>query len=232
MNTKTRAPEERGAALAPPPACLVQVRTPALPAPLFRRLLRAVRRVGDERLRQTYQTTFWLDLRTAPTSVVEEAALELFALVPDRAGIRGVEWWLSRMSPLDVRLDFHRDRDEQLALRGGPQLHPRLSSVLFLNRVRGGALAITAEPPCDDNPALAPASFDVDLVAPCPNRFACFAGCLTHGVLDANNEVPTHRLPGVARRRLTIAFNWWQRRPTGVPTFAGSRAYRALATRR
>jgi hypothetical protein len=47
------------------------------------------------------------------------------------AGARGVEWWLSRMWTHDVRVDFHRDRDERLALAGGPARHPRLSSVLF-----------------------------------------------------------------------------------------------------
>ena len=31
----------------------------------------------------------------------------------------GVEWWLSRMSTHDVRVDFHVDRDEKLALKTG-----------------------------------------------------------------------------------------------------------------
>ncbi|WP_373048745.1 hypothetical protein [Vulgatibacter sp.] len=215
-----------------PPAPLVRIHTPALPEAAFRRLLRAVRSVGDERLRQTYQTTFWFDLATAPTNVVDEAALELRRYIPRSERVVGVEWWLSRMSPNDVRVDFHQDRDEKLALAGGPLVHPLVSSVLFLNRVKGGALAVTAEPPCEANPSLAPAILDFDLVAPHPNRFAVFAGDLTHGVLDAKNDIPAGRLPGTARRRLTIAINWWDHRPTGVPTFPEAGVYRPLAAGR
>lgn len=212
-----------------PPTPLVRIHAHALPAPDFRRLLRAVRRLGDEGLRRTYETTFWFDLRGRPSNVVEEAALLLLARVPGRERIRGVEWWLSRMSPLDVRVDFHVDRDERLALRTGRQVHPLVSSVLFLNRVRGGALAVTAEPPCEANPSLAPENLDLDLVTPRPNRFAVFDGRLTHGVLDANNRIPTRRLPGTARRRLAVVMNWWPRRPTDVPTFEAASVYRALA---
>jgi hypothetical protein len=225
----------------PSPAPLVTLHQPALPAPLFARLLRGVRAVGAERLARTYQTTFWFDLRgtPAPACVVEEAVLALAPHVPGaspphvgrRGGIVGVEWWLSRMHATDVRVDFHQDRDERLALAGGPLRHPRVSSVLFLNRVRGGALAVTAEPPCEDNPSLAPERLDtLELVAPRPNRFVLFAGDLTHGVLDADNRVPDGRLPGPSRRRLTIALNWWHRRPTDVPTFAERGVYRALAS--
>ena len=112
-----------------PPELLVRIHEPALPEALFRRLLRAVQRVGDERLRHTYQTTFWFDLRTPPSSVVEEAALALRERIPGGDRIAGVEWWLSRMSPNDVRVDFHQDRDERLALAGGPLVHPTTSSV-------------------------------------------------------------------------------------------------------
>jgi hypothetical protein len=210
-------------------APLVTLYQPALPPELFTRLLRAVRRVGKERLRTTYQTTFWFDLREPPSSVVEEAALVLAERIPGRRAIRGVEWWLSRMYATDVRVDFHQDRDERLALAGGPLRHPRFSSVLFLNRVRGGALAVTDEPPCEANPSLAPERLDtLELVAPRPNRFAVFRGDCTHGVLDADNQVPDHRLPGPARLRLTIALNWWDRRPTDVPTFAEADVYGAL----
>jgi hypothetical protein len=210
------------------PAPLVRIHPDALPPPTFRRLLRAVRRVGDERLRTTYQTTFWFDLRSPPTAVVEEAARLLAPRIPGLARIRGVEWWLSRMSPNDVQVDFHVDRDERLALRTGRLVHPRVSSVLFLNRVKGGALAVTAEPPCEANPALAPTRLDLDLVTPRPNRFVVFDGRLTHGVLDARNHVPTRRLPGTARRRLAVVMNWWQRRPTDLPAFADAGMYRAL----
>jgi hypothetical protein len=207
---------------------LLRLRADALPAPLFARLRRGVARVGAERLSRTYQTTFWFDLG-APSCLPEEAILVLARWLPSARGVRGAEWWLSRMKATNVGVDFHRDRDEHLALGGGPEVHPRWSSVLFLNRVRGGALAVTAEPPCEENPARSPKRLALDLVAPRPNRFALFPGDATHGVLDANNQIPGGRLKGPARLRLALIVNWWSKRPSGVPRFSESQAYRALA---
>src|SRR5215468_1502602 len=205
---------------------LVEVIDEALPAPLFTRLRRAVRALGSEGLRRTYQTTFWFDLRMTPAAVPEQAARALADLF---RGSRGVEWWLSRMWTHDVRVDFHRDRDERLALAGGPERHPRVSSVLFVNLVRGGALAVTAQPPEPDNPAMVPLPLAADLVGPRPNRLALFDGRLTHGVLDARNAVPTCRLRPRGELRLTLVMNGWSRRPRGVPTFDEARVYRVLA---
>ncbi|HVE85486.1 MAG TPA: hypothetical protein VND93_21680, partial [Myxococcales bacterium] len=64
---------------------LVSILEDALPDPLYGRLARAVRRVGSENLTRTYQTTFWFPLRQPPSSVVEEAALHLRALLPRAA---------------------------------------------------------------------------------------------------------------------------------------------------
>lgn len=210
-----------------PPAPLVLLQDSALPEAHFQRLWRRVRALGLERLRQTYQTTFWFDLGE-PTNVVEEAILALRPRVPVRRGLAGVEWWLSRMHTTDVRVDFHQDRDEKLALKGGPLVHPRYTSLLFMNRVRGGALAVTRALPCEDNPSLAPDTDEFDLVMPRPNRFTCFKGNLTHGVLDARNQIPDGKLPGTSRLRVTLVMNWWGQRPTDLPTFAESRAYRSL----
>jgi hypothetical protein len=214
-------------------ASLITFHEDALPAALFRDLLRRVRGLGDERLRQTYQTTFWFDLsgpgsEPEPTNVAEQAILALRPKLPAR-GIAGVEWWLSRMRTTDVRVDFHQDRDEKLALAGGPLIHPRLSSVLFLNRVKGGLLAVTQELPCEDNPSKAPEVLDLELAAPHPNRFVVFRGNLTHGVLDANNQIPDRLLPGKPPLRLALIMNWWHQRPTGVPRFSERRLYRGLA---
>jgi hypothetical protein len=207
---------------------IVQLTDGALPEPLFRRLLRRVGALGTERLRTTYQTTFWYGF-SEPTNVVEEAILTLRPRVVRNLRIVGVEWWLSRMSATDVRVDFHQDRDEKLALRTGRLVHPRLSSVLFLNRVRGGALALTRQLPDPANPSMAPRKLDdLTLVAPRPNRFALFDGKTTHGVLDANNQVPDGKLPGRSRQRRTIALNWWASRPTDTPAWAETRLYRAL----
>ena len=61
------------------------------------------------------------------------------------------------------------------------------------------------------------------------NRFTFFEGTLTHGVLDARNQLPGKRLPREPGLRLAIAVNFWTTRPWGVPTFGESRHYRALA---
>jgi hypothetical protein len=207
----------------------IQLTEGALPAPTFRRLLRRLGAVGSERLRTTYQTTFWYGFGT-PTNVVEEVILTLRPRIAGRRRIAGVEWWLSRMYPTDVRVDFHQDRDEKLALRTGTLIHPRIGSVLFLNRVRGGALALTEELPDPENPSLAPRKLDtLTLVAPRPNRLVVFDGSLTHGVLDANNQIPEGKLPGRSRLRRTLIMNWWHVRPTDVPAWSETRIYRALA---
>lgn len=209
-------------------APLVRIEDGALPAPLFRGLSRAVRLLGGENLRRTYETTFWFDLGP-PAAVTEEAILALSPRVPrPRGGLAGVEWWLSRMRTSDVRVDFHQDRDERLFLRTGAVRHPAVSSVLFLNRCRGGLLAVTDRPANDANPACAPDDLDADLVRPRPNRLALFPGDATHGVLDANCDVPHGRLPAPTPLRLALVMNWWRRRPVGVPRFAGSGRYPAL----
>jgi len=200
----------------------------ALPAPLFRQLVKGVRAIGDERLRNTYQTTFWFDLREQPSCIPEEAALMLRDRLPPGKRVVGVEWWLSRMRTTDVRVDFHQDRDEKLALRTGKLVHPRWSSVFFLNRTRGGLLAVTDALPNEENDSLAPDEVDFDLVAPRPNRFTVFGGSLTHGVLDANNQIPSKRLPGNPPLRLAVIFNWWHRQPEGVGPWKDGRIYGAL----
>lgn len=200
----------------------------ALPSQLFRGLQRGVRALGTKGIRRTYQTTFWFALDGVPAAVPELAVGALRARFREH-GAHGVEWWLSRMWTHDVRVDFHRDRDERLALAGGPDRHPRVSSVLFLNQVQGGALAVTAQAPEPTHPALVPLPLEADLVGPRANRLAMFDGRLTHGVLDARNGVPTSRLRRRGQLRLTLVMNGWARRPRGVPTFEEAGAYPSLA---
>lgn len=194
---------------------------------MFARLLRAVRGLGESALRTTYQTTFWFPRGAQPSCVVEEAIARVWL----KGTFAGVEWWLSRMRTSNVQVDFHRDRDEKLALSGGREVHPARSSVLFLNRCRGGLLAVTREAPNPLNPALAPDVHDFDFAQPAPNRFVWFDGSLTHGVLDARNQIPGRRLPREKALRLAVIANFWRARPTGVPRFADSRAYRSLRRR-
>jgi hypothetical protein len=211
-------------------APLVTVMDGAIPAPLASRLARAVRALGREGLRDTYQTTFWYDLGT-PAAVPEEAVRAILARLPParRRGIAGVEWWLSRMRTSDVQVDFHRDRDERRFARTGREVHPALSCVLFLNRCRGGLLAVTDAPANDANPARAPDDLGtLDLVRPAPNRLAFFPGGATHGVLDANGDVPHGRIRPATGLRLALVVNAWRRRPEGVPRFAEAGRYGAL----
>jgi hypothetical protein len=133
------------------------------------------------------------------------------------------------MRTSNVQVDFHRDRDEALALRTGRVVHPTYSSVLFLNRCQGGLLAVTPRLPCEANPACAPQKLDFQLIRPHPNRYALFSGRLTHGVLDARNEIPLRRLPREPDLRLAVAINYWIRPPTEVPSFQARRLYRPLA---
>ena len=212
---------------AAPPARLVEVVDEALPPALFRSLRRRLFALGTEGIRRTYQTTFWFPLDAVP-SAVPELAVRALGRRFRAHGARGVEWWLSRMWTHDVRVDFHRDRDERLALAGGPDRHPQVSSVLFVNRVRGGALAVTAQPPDPRHPAMIPLPLEADLVGPRPNRLAMFAGRLTHGVLDARNAVPTSRLRRRGELRVTLVMNGWARRPRDIPTFEAAGAYPEL----
>lgn len=174
----------------------------------------------------TYETTFWFDFGR-PISIVEEVIVALRSRLP-RQPMAGVEWWLSRMRTTRVRVDFHQDRDEKLALRGRRLRHPLFSSVLFLNRVRGGTLVVTAQSPDRRNPCCVPLPLEADLVAPRANRLAWFDGRLTHGVLDANNHVPLGRASGGGELRLSVVMNWWNRRPMAVPSFAEVGVYASL----
>ena len=198
----------------------------ALPSRLFERLHAAIERLGETGLSRTYQTSFWFGRGAAPSCVVEEAIEAVAGRLPPK--VDGYEWWLSRMRTSNVQVDFHRDRDERLALAGGVVRHPRTSSVLFLNRCTGGLLAVTRAPPDERNPAKAPTRLDFDLVEPRPNRLVWFEGRMTHGVLDARNQIPGARLPRQQQLRLSIPINAWDRKPHAVPDFAHSRAYRSL----
>lgn len=209
---------------------LVTLVDDVLPARAYAALARDIRALGTERLVAGYQTTFWYELGTPPSTRLEHAVATLGQHLPRALArrARGVEWWLSRMRTSNVKVDFHRDRDNARFDQTGEEVHPLLGSVLYLGRCRGGLLAVTERDPNPDNPAMAPDELDFDLVEPRPNRYALFAGHLTHGVLDATNQVPGRRLPREPRLRLAIAVNYWAERPWDVPTFRDSPHYRTL----
>lgn len=208
---------------------LVTVVDDALPKARFRRLARAITALGSERLRTSYQTTFWFELGARPTNLVDEAVLTVAPRVHPTQRIIGVEWWLSRMRTSNVKVDFHVDRDNALFDDTGRTERPVISSLLYVTPSVGGLLAVTREPANPRNPACAPDRRDFDLVEPRPNRFVFFDARCTHGVLDARNEIPLKRLPTEPGWRIGIAINFWHRRPRRVPTFGESRHYRALA---
>ena len=189
----------------------------ALPDPLVRRARAAVSRLGAERFRESYFTTFWLPRGAKPSNVVEELVLALSPQV--RVRCAGVEWWIGRTYTTRVPIEFHFDED----VKGRRRRHPLFSSVFFFNAVRGGQLAIT-----DATPGRSPQRLEA--VKPRRNRYAIFAGDLLHGVLDRDGCTPTRALPGPrGRLRVTLVVNYWEARPTGVPLFSESRAYRALS---
>jgi hypothetical protein len=200
---------------------LVRVIDAALPSQLVRRARAAIARIGSERLRQSYFTTFWLPRGAVPAHAVEEAVLALWRLA-GAGRCDGAEWWLGRAYTTDIPVEFHFDQD----VKGRCRRHPRLSSVFFFNSVRGGQLAVT-----DQVPGIRTAT-RLETVAPRRNRYAIFAGNLLHGVLDARGRSPGERVQGPrGRLRLTLVVNYWDRRPTGVPTWTGSGIYRALRER-
>lgn len=210
---------------------LVTIIDHALPAAQHRALKASIVKLGNERIVAGYQTTFWYPFADEPSNRVEQAIVALAKLLPPkhRRAVSGAEWWLSRMRTSNVKVDFHRDRDNARFDETGHQTHPKLSSLLYLNECRGGLLAVTREPPNEDNQAFAPDVHDFDFVAPRANRFTFFDGTLTHGVLDAHNELPGKRLPREPELRLAIAVNFWDQRPWKVPLFRESRHYRGLA---
>ena len=202
----------------------------ALPAALFRRARAAIARLHGERVRQSYWTTFWMPLRATPQHAVEEAVAALARLaLPARHGCAGAEWWLGRTHTTRVPIEFHFDQDVQRRAAGGRLQHPRTSTVLFFNRVRGGQLAVTDQLPGDRGEPRPARAGAMETVAPRANRYAIFDGRRFHGVLDARGNVPSRPLPGPpGRLRISLVVNFWRARPTAVPTWAESRAYRGL----
>lgn len=190
-----------------------------LPAPLFRRLVRAVRAVGAERLNgnQSYSTTFWFPVGRKPTNVVEEVIVRLRPLVRPGPKCVGMEWWLGRLKH-GRPLSLHIDRDLSLEERTGRIVHPVWSSVLYLNRVSSSPTLILDQVLGPDGQSLVPpeATFGrmIDAV---PNDYVIFRGNLRHGVVvrparrKSTNRIAARRKP--RDLRLTLLVNYWEQRP-------------------
>jgi hypothetical protein len=201
---------------------LVRAIDAALPEPLVRRARAAISRLGGERLRSSYFTTFWLPRNAVPQHPLEEAVLALWKLARPR-GCEGAEWWVGRAHTTYIPIGFHFDQD----VKGHRLRHPVISSVFFFNRVRGGQLAVTDQVPGSSG------ATRLETAAPRRNRYAMFRGDLLHGVLDAHGRTPRRRLPDrPGRLRIALVVNFWKRRPTDVPTWKESGRYRALSLQR
>ena len=190
----------------------------AAPEDLVSRARRAIARIGSERFRDSYFTTFWLPRGARPGHAVEELVLALWKLARPRRCI-GVEWWIGRAYTDRLPIDFHFDQD----VKGRTRRHPRLSSVFFFNSVRGGHLAVFNQRPNGR------AATRLQSVKPRRNRYAVFAGDLLHGVVPpaaSRRQTPGSSAP--RRMRITLVVNYWERRPTSVPTWSEGRWYRAL----
>jgi hypothetical protein len=187
--------------------CEVALYRNALPAQLFRRLLRAVREVGSERLAESYSTNFWHALDARPRNVAEEAIARLCRLARPGARCTGAEWWLGRL-PYGKSLSLHFDRDMTLQARKGQIVHPLWSSILYLNRFPCSPTVILDQVLDRDGKTLVPAvPASGKTIAPKPNQYVVYRGDLYHGVVAEK----TARKP--ADMRLTLLVNYWERRP-------------------
>ena len=210
----------------PPSPHIAHLVEGALSPALFRRARRAIARLGTEKLRESYFTTFWLPRGAPPALVLEEAVLALWETAAPGRGCAGAEWWVGRSYTTEVPIGFHFDQDVK-ARRG--LRHPLLSSVLFFNRVRGGHLAITDQRAGPGGRPQPPKAGALQAIAPRANRYAVFDGRLLHGVLDARGRTPARKLSGErGRLRVTLVVNFWMRRPAAVPRWGESRAYPTL----
>lgn len=210
----------------------------ALPAALFRRLGRAVRAVGTERMEDmaTYSTTFWFPIGTRPFNVVEETVSLLFTLVQPGIECIGMEWWLGRLKHGES-LPFHTDRDRSLRKETGQIVHPLWSSILYLNRFPGSPTIVFDQVLSADGKSWIPpqAEYGQTLDA-IPNHYVVFRGDLRHGVVAQGSQgkgqpgdEPMEGAKQSDELRLTLLVNYWDRRPAppNCRDYDGS-IYRAL----
>lgn len=191
----------------------------ALPAALFRRLGRAVRAVGTERIENmgTYNTTFWFPVGAKPANVVEESVSLLFTMVQPGPECIGMEWWLGRLKRGES-LPFHTDRDRSLRKETGQIVHPLWSSILYLNRFPYSPTIVLDQVLSPDGESWIPPKAEcgqtLDAV---PNHYVLFRGDLRHGVVAQGNGQPENgraeEVKTTEELRLTLLVNYWDRRP-------------------
>src|SRR6266480_1507951 len=191
----------------------------ALPGALFRRLGRALRAVGTERIEDmgSYDTTFWFPFGAKPANVVEEAVTHLCTLIQPGPECIGMEWWLGRLER-GQSLPFHTDRDRSLRKETGQIVHPLWSSILYLNRFPSSPTIVLDQVLSPDGKSWIPPKAEcgrtLDAV---PNHYAVFQGNLRHGVVaHSDKQVAGDLVAGAEKSRelrLTLLVNYWDRRP-------------------
>ncbi len=189
----------------------------ALPGSLFERLTRAIRSIGKQRRRRTYNTTFWFPLGASPTNVAEEAIVELVKLANPAPECLGIEWWLGRLDH-GKQLDFHFDRDLTLYNKTGQFVNPLHGSILYLNSFPSSPTVVLDQIPSADGSSKIPEKPKyTQAIEAVSNRYMVFPGNLLHGVIPnkGRSKLDKFLAKGFksSEMRLSLLVNYWDRRP-------------------
>src|SRR4051794_25415816 len=98
---------------------LVRVIDAAAADALVSRARRAIARIGRERFRDSYFTTFWLARGAKAAHPLEELVQALWRVARPRS-CAGAEWWIGRAQTGRLPIEFHFDQD----VKGRKVRHP------------------------------------------------------------------------------------------------------------
>jgi hypothetical protein len=157
-----------------------------------------------------YRTTFWYPLEREPENVFESIAASLKLLADPPPEVIGIEWWFSVLQTNTTPqwiLPCHFDRDDLADKDMSHAAHPERASVLFLNAVPYGELVVTDQV-LTERGTRPKQPNEMHFIHPKRNLYAVFPGHLYHGVLGR-----MWRPKQATRLRITMAVNFWNRRP-------------------
>ena len=184
----------------------------ALSGSLFERIARAVRRVGDERLKRNYNTTFWFPLGAKPGNIAEETVVALTKLARPPDDCVGTEWWLGRLG-YGEKLPLHFDRDLTRSRKHGVHEYPVFGSILYLNDFPSSPTMVLGQVPGPDPRIKVPKKPQFrEAIGAVSNRYAVFPGNLRHGVTPDAESV-AKSASSKSEMRLSLLVNFWRRRP-------------------
>ena len=165
----------------------------------------------------------WLSRHEPETMTLLHVIMHRYAaaLGLDPSEWSGAEWWIQTRSGLDP-LHFHCDCAEGRK-NGEANVHPLLSTVLYLTDSGGPTLVMDAElsHDADDDPLtfVPPSPQDGVLSYPARGRAIVFDGSLLHGVIEDKAE-------GSKETRVTLLMNFWRVRPTSCASVNWDDLYR------